>query len=278
LRTAPLNPAGNILGYSTDGWEPLSEDWDDWQPRLAVMFELYPQQSVYLNVSRGYKAGGFEPAATPDLSVFKPETVSSVDLGIRGTIWQGQLYYNMAAFYYDYRDYQVQVIANGLARTINSEGVTGSGVEWELNSHLGRFWQLRLQGDYTDAHFDELYTDAGSAKGNSTILTPRYSVGLLLDYKRPIASWGSLGLGWQSDYQSDIFYTVHNTPDARRGDVQLHHLRLSYFAPSGRWQVDFIARNLFDKDYTIFQQDVGAGPVARRGLPRQVMAEFSARL
>jgi hypothetical protein len=34
-----------------------------------------------------------------------------------------------------------------------------------------------------------------------------------------------------------------------------------------RWQVDFFARNVFDKDYLIFKQDVGAGPVARRGTP-----------
>ena len=34
------------------------------------------------------------------------------------------------------------------------------------------------------------------------------------------------------------------------------------------WQVDLFARNLFDEDYRIFEQDVGAGPVSRRGEPR----------
>jgi iron complex outermembrane receptor protein len=209
-------------------------------------------------VARGYKAGGFEPAATPALSVYEPETVTSLDLGLRGG-WQEYFDYNVTAFFYDYRDYQVQVIANGLARTINAEGVTGSGVEWELNGRLAQYWQLRLLGAYTDAQFDELITDAGSAKGNHTILTPRHSAGLMLEYKGPEMAWGALGMGWQTQYQSDIYYTVQNTAEASRGDVQLHHLRLSYFAPQNRWQLNLNARNLFDKDYTIFQQDVGQG-------------------
>ena len=210
------------------------------------------------------------------MSAYDPETVSSLDLGVRGSTLQGRFDYNVAAFYYDYRDYQVQVIDNGLARTINSDGVTGSGLEWELGSRLGLYWQLRLLGAYTDARFDELNTDSGSAKDNRTILTPRHSLGLLIDYAGPEKSWGRLGLGWQSDYQSDIYYTVQNTSDARRGDVQLHHLRFSYFAPRNTWQVDLLARNLFDKQYTIFQQDVGAGPVSRRGMPRQFIAQLTA--
>ena len=34
-----------------------------------------------------------------------------------------------------------------------------------------------------------------------------------------------------------------------------------------------LARNLLDKGYTILQEDVGAGLVSRRGMPRHFMAE-----
>ncbi len=272
LRSAPLNPAGNILGYSSEDWIRLSEHWDDWQPRLALNLELTPAHSLYVNLARGYKAGGFEPAATPELSVYDPETVNSLDLGARGKLLNGRFSYDLAGYYYDNADYQVQVIANGIARTINSDGITGSGLDWELNGRLGERWLLRLQGAYTDASFKR----GGEYGGNRTVLTPRHSAGLSLDYRGPVHSWGGLGLGWQSQYQSDIYYSVQNSPDARRDDLQLHHLRLSYFAPRQNWSLHLHGRNLFDKDYTIFQQDVGAGLVARRGMPRQLLVELEA--
>ncbi len=272
LLTAPLNPSGNLLGYSTDGWESLSEDWDAWQPRLAMAYAFQADATFYVNLARGYKAGGFEPSATPSLSVYDPETVDSFDVGLRGFLLDGRLFYDLSAYYYENDDYQVQVIENGVARTINSAGVTGSGIDWELRYSIEPALQLRLHGAYTDATFDD--DDGSDFGGNRTILTPRHSLGLSIDYRSPNYAWGSLGAGWQSQYQSDIFYSVQNDAEASRPDLQLHHLRLSYFSVESRWQLNLLARNLFDKDYTIFQQDVGAGLVSRRGMPRHLLAEI----
>ena len=277
LNAAPLNPAGNLLGYSTEGWEHIDEDWDDWEARLALNYLLGEQSNAYASVSKGYKAGGFEPAATPALSVFDPEKILSAELGVRGTAWAERLQYQAGGYGYDVDDYQIQVIENGLARTVNTNGVRGYGAESQLQALLNPNWQFQLAYAYTHAQFKDFDTDAGNLDGNRTILTPQHSGYLSLNYSSSQYSWGSLAAMWRTEYQSDIFFTAQNTSRDRQDDFFRSTAQLSYIEPDTNWQVDLIVRNVFDENVLIFKQDVGAGEVARRAQPRYVGLAFSGR-
>jgi iron complex outermembrane receptor protein len=275
LNAAPLNPAGNLLGYSTEGWEHIDDNWDDLEARLALNYLLNDQASAYASVSRGYKAGGFEPAATPALSVFDPEQALSAELGLRGDVWEQRVNYQAGIYAYDVDDYQVQVIENGLARTVNTDGVGGYGAESQLQAVLDPHWQLQAAYAYTDARFKDFATDAGNLKNNRTILTPRHSGYLGLTYSSTRYDWGRLGLMWRTDYQGELYFTAQNSPQDKQDAFFRSTAQLSYFEPGARWQIDLIARNVFDENVLIFKQDVGAGEVARRASPRYIGLAFS---
>ena len=275
LNSAPLNPAGNLLGYATEGWEHIDENWNDWEARLALNYLLGEQSNAYASVSKGYKAGGFEPAATPALSVFDPEQALSAELGLRGTAWTGQLSYQIGGYGYHVDDYQVQVIENGLARTVNTNGVRGYGVESLLQALLTPNWQFLLGYAYTHAEFRDFDTDTGNLDGNRTILTPRNSGYFSFNYSSPGYSWGSVALMWRTEYMGDIYFTAQNTRQDRQEDFFRSTAQLSYVEPGQNWQIDLVVRNVFDKNSLIFKQDVGAGEVARRAQPRYVGLAFS---
>ncbi len=277
LNAAPLNPAGNLLGYSTSGWESLDENWDDWEARLALNYLLSDTTSAYATISKGYKAGGFEPAATPRLSVFDPEQALSAELGLRGTRWQERLSYQAGLYAYDVDDYQVQVIENGLARTLNTDGIEGYGAETQLQFLLNPHWQFQLAYAYTHARFKDFATDAGNLDGNSTILTPEHSGYLSLNYSSSQYSWGRLGVLWRTQYQDDIYFTAQNAAQDRQDAFFRSTAQFTYFEPGDNWQVSLIARNVFDQDALIFKQDVGAGEVARRAKPRYFGLAFTGR-
>lgn len=277
LNAAPLNPDGNLLGYSTDGWEKVSRDWDDVEARLALNYMLSDSANAYASLNKGYKAGGFEPAATPVLSVFDPEQVLAGELGLRGNLWQGRFSYQAGLYAYDVDDYQIQVIENGLARTVNTNGIQGYGAESQLDLSLNQHWQIQLAYTYTDSEFKNFATDAGNLNGNRTILTPPHSGYLSLNYAGPQYEWGSLGLMWRTQYQDEIYFTAQNTREDRQSDFFRSAAQLSYFEPDMNWQVDLIVRNVFDQESLIFKQDVGAGEVARRAQPRYVGLAFSGR-
>lgn len=275
LNSAPLNPAGNLLGYATGGWEHIGENWHDWEARLALNYLLGEQSNAYASVSKGYKAGGFEPAATPELSVFDPEQALSAELGLRGSAWGEQLSYQIGGYGYQVDDYQIQVIENGLARTVNTNGVRGYGVESTLQALLTPSWQLQLGYAYTHAEFRDFETDTGNLNGNRTILTPQNSGYLSLNYSSPRFSWGSAALLWRTEYMGDIYFTAQNTRQDRQQDFFRSTAQLSYIEPDQNWQIDLIVRNVFDENVLIFKQDVGAGEVARRAKPRYVGLAFS---
>ncbi len=275
LNSAPLNPAGNLLGYATDSWEHMDENWSDWEARLALNYLLGEQNNAYASVSKGYKSGGFEPAATPVLSVFDPEQALSAELGLRGTAWDGQLGYQMGGYGYQVDEYQVQVIENGLVRTVNTNGVRGYGLESLLQALLTPNWQLQLGYAYTHAEFRDFQSDAGNLDGNRTILTPRNSGYLSVNYSSPSYSWGSVALMWRTEYMGDIYFTAQNTQEDRQQDFFRSTAQLSYVEPGKSWQLDLVVRNIFDERVLIFKQDVGAGEVARRAKPRYVGLAFS---
>ena len=268
LNATPINPSGNVLGYSTDGWEHIDENWDDWQPRLYLNWQFSPNHNAFANLAKGYKAGGFEPSSTKSLSVFDPEQVWNLDLGVRGEVLQQRLSYQLAAFIYDYQDYQVQIIADGIARTGNANGVDGHGLELELVYTPLPGLTLGLNGSWLYAEFKNYTTDEGNFGGNRPILAPEYSAGATVTWRSGDYSWGAVGANLLSSYQSEVYFTVQNTQDARQGSLYLQDAKVSYFSPSDAWQLDIFVRNLLNEQYRIFEQDVGAGPVSRRGDPR----------
>ena len=82
----------------------------------------------------GHHAVAAVPLAAPALvvGVAGDHGDDAVDVGLRGSVASGRLGYDVALFHYDYKDYQVQVIANGLARTVNAPAEIPIGVVTSL--------------------------------------------------------------------------------------------------------------------------------------------------
>ncbi|MEM0954138.1 MAG: TonB-dependent receptor [Pseudomonadota bacterium] len=273
LAATSLNPAGNFLGYSTDGVESLDHRWDNWQPRLYGTWQFLNQHALFANLAKGYKAGGFEPEATRELSRFDAEEVWSLDVGLRGTLARSRFSYQLSAFAYDYDDFQVQIIENGIARTGNVAGLDGRGLELELGWTPFSSLAFTVTAAWLDAEFKDTVTDTGNLGGNRPVVSPEYSASFTLSWRSPSSAWGSVGVNWLSAWQDDIFFSVQNDPAASQVAYWRHDARLSWYAAGDeRWRIDLFGRNLANEDYVIFQDNVGAGPVSRRGEPRFIGA------
>jgi outer membrane receptor protein involved in Fe transport len=104
----------------------------DWKPELDFTNDTL----IYAFYSRGYKAGGLNPAFSPGIGlvptspIFKPEFINSYEIGTKNTLADGTLQLNATAFYYDYKGYQISKIIN---RTSINENIDAEvkGVELE---------------------------------------------------------------------------------------------------------------------------------------------------
>ncbi len=152
--------ASHSVGYPVA--EVIRQEWReptgrlalDWRPDLSFTDETL----IYGSYAHGYKAGGANPpgyvrvfyadSSVADQSAavsatrpktFKPEFVDAFELGAKNTLLGGSLTLNAAAFYYDYKGYQVSEIVDRSAFNRNFDAeVWGAEIEadWRALENL----------------------------------------------------------------------------------------------------------------------------------------------
>ncbi len=102
----------------------------DWKPVLDFTDETL----VYAFYSKGYKAGGINPACSFACNTypqsFDPEFVNAIEIGTKNTLMGGAMIVNATYFHYKYEGYQVSKIVNRNSVNENIDA-TLQGVELE---------------------------------------------------------------------------------------------------------------------------------------------------
>jgi len=128
-------------GQLTQRWQELTgRAVATWTPKL----DFTDESLFYASYSRGYKAGGANPpgvvpvfsggieysSPTEHPLTFKPEFVNSYEIGSKNTVLDGDMTLNGAAFFYDYKNYQISQIVDRTSVNFNFNA-TVKGVEME---------------------------------------------------------------------------------------------------------------------------------------------------
>lgn len=129
--------------------------------RVGSDFDLTPTSMVYFNVSTGYKEGGLDAARAPN-NVYRPETITAYEVGSKNRFFHNRLQVNADAFYYDYKNYQVDELEWFIGQygspvfgdfITNAAAAHHKGVdletEWLVTSHD----RLSLNVSWLDARF-----------------------------------------------------------------------------------------------------------------------------
>jgi outer membrane receptor protein involved in Fe transport len=171
-KEAPIVPTwvlnSNSAGYPVadvieQEWrEPTGRVTLDWKPDLAFTDDTM----VYASVGHGYKAGGANPPgyvrayysdtrvaqANIEASATRPRTfdaefIDAFELGTKNTLWDGRATVNLAAFYYDYKDYQISEIVDRSAFNRNFDA-TVWGIELESDWRPLENLKIGIKGGY----------------------------------------------------------------------------------------------------------------------------------
>jgi outer membrane receptor protein involved in Fe transport len=163
--------ASNSVGYPVA--EVIEQEWReptgrltlDWKPDLPFTDDTM----IYASYAHGYKAGGANPpgfvrayysnvlvaranaaesATRP--RVFDPEYVDAYEVGTKNVLADGKVTLNLAAFYYDYTDYQISEIVDRSAFNRNFDA-TVWGIELEADWRPLENLRLGLKGGYESA-------------------------------------------------------------------------------------------------------------------------------
>jgi iron complex outermembrane receptor protein len=100
-------------GYNTSGDLSLnyvngSASFNNFSPRLSLLYLMTPQTNLYATISRGFKAGGVEAQATSagGNQIYKPETLTNYEIGLKSESADKRWRLDADVFYMDWKDIQ----------------------------------------------------------------------------------------------------------------------------------------------------------------------------
>lgn len=278
---APINP-----GLPAEGTIPdASNAYEQWQPKVSLSYVLNDAWNIYANWGVGFKAGGFNNQGSEAVldqnfniplnsglqigDTYDKETSSAFEVGAKGSILDGSVSLEFAAFYSEVDDMQFFEFFTGgfgLLRVVsNIDDVEIYGFEGSFNANVTDGWDV-----FGSFALNESEIKKNSARpnteGNKSPYTPDYTVNMGTQYTFPISS--ELELTLRADWRltgPTWFHTVQDNVVRTTFDLFFPSLGFADFSPTRRdaydtldlrielavkdsWQLVLFGYNVLDED------------------------------
>ncbi len=223
--------------------------------KAQLDFHLAPDLLVYAGVNRGVKGGGYTAPLFPlfitDLSTltFRPEKLTSYEVGFKSEFLNRRLRLNGAAYYYDYKDYQALIYTVSLEQLIVNADAKHEGAELELDWVPADAWRMSAGVAYVDAIVKDVDSRGNGIKADWTPgNAPRWTANALLRYSLPVGS-GHLALQLDGNYLSRFWFNLSDLPVVEQPGFGVANARVSYTPAGGKFEIGASIENLADKHY-----------------------------
>jgi iron complex outermembrane receptor protein len=260
-------------------------------PRASLAFKPTPEHMFYASYSEGFKGGGFDPrgsgTAAPisnpavgrtyqdiyNYLAFKPESVSSYEIGWKGSVFDKRLTWALDGFYSDYTNVQIPgasgCISGGIqtfcGATTNAGKARMKGVELETTAILARGFagansNISFNGalGYIDAKFKKFAGLTGNYIGATPTdigkvsvfqNTPKWTLSGTLAANIPAAG-GSFNASTTVAYRSETHQFNTPSPFLDQPGYTLWDANLTYsFGSKGQYSLGVHAKNITNVHY-----------------------------
>jgi iron complex outermembrane receptor protein len=299
-QSAPAAPPANITQVGSESWPKTTF-------RAGLDHRLSTQAMVYAQVSTGFKSGLFntqtvqsppgQPASVP-LPV-QPEKITAYEIGLKSDYLDNRLRLNLAAFYYDYKDQQVNAFIGSTRTLLNAASSKIKGLDFEITGKPADLLTLSWTGSYLHARYDSfptapLFTPAAApgigntatptnASGNDDVNSPTFTTTVAVNYAVPMGA-SRIDLNANAYYNSGYYFDFANT--RKQDDYTWLNASVKWtFGRNAAYSVMFWGDNLLNREVYSSVNQVGTGPAGLFGgdsitirPPRTYGVRFSANL
>ena len=214
-----------------------------WGGELSWNRSINDDDNVYVTVSRGFKAGGFNLGPTPaGKRNFDTEIMWTLEAGIKGRFVDDRLTASAAVFHNRRDDQQIrtaiQLIPGDPASFVFFTDNVGEGEATGLEAE-GRFiinyqWQFHASIGYLDATIEG---------GRQQAHAPSYTLAAGVAYQNDRGWFARLDATAKDEFYFDVSH------DQRSESYALVNTQLGY--DNEDWRFTVWARNLLDEDYAV---------------------------
>jgi iron complex outermembrane receptor protein len=314
--TVPLGDSTDITGgarYTSDHRSLVARDetgigvrnvintgrtWSQPTWRVAINQHIGQDSLLYASYSRGFKSGIYNLNNTTNPAV-QPEEIDAYEVGTKNDFLNHTLRFNLAGFYYDYRNLQLVVRTAGTSQIFNAASAEVYGLDAEFLAIPVRGLTLRANANLLHARYQDFPNAPGTlpspatcatnppselpgprtganttcpidASGNTMIRSPRLTLTAGAAYSFDTNA-GRFTLDASYYHNSGFFFEPDNRIQQEAYDVV--NGQLSWTSRNGHYRVRLWVRNLFDEQYyAAFSTSLGDAGTA--GAPRTFGVSF----
>jgi iron complex outermembrane receptor protein len=219
----------------------------------------------------------FDPAPTAnDAFSFDDETLNAFELGMKSTLGRGARF-NVAAFYYNYNDYQALNLA-GITQIITNNDARMYGLDAELFLNPVPGMDLVLGAAFLDTKVEDVNV-GGVIVDREVAYAPKVHLTGLIRQEFDLAG-GTAAVQFNASYTGDHWLGLSNASVLREDGYVVANARLTYTLPSKNVTLALYANNLGDVRYRTLAFDLAGffGLVENQfGRPREFGGSVSVR-
>lgn len=260
---------------------PSSIDFKRFNYRVALDHKFSPDILGYLSFNTGFKSGGYV-LASPTVQPYAPESIKAAEIGLKTQLFDRRVRLNLAGFYYDYKNIQVQRFSAGTIVIYNGAKAELYGVDLDGEVAIAR--GLTINGGFSYVHDRfKSFPNAdfiipidgcvpapggvcqGSAAGNKLPFTPTVSLNVGGDYKIE-TDIGTLGLNATYFWSSRFYAAPDNVLFQPAYD--LVNASVSWTSMDGHVTMRLWGKNLGGTVYATSLLEGFSGGVRSLGSPR----------
>ena len=280
---------------------------DEITGRITGEFDVAETTMAYLSFSTGFKPGGTnltygyadDNAPPMVFQTFEPETVDSIEFGLKTDLNDGNARANIAIFSYDYENLQFQATdpdpyRGGVANIPDSEM---SGIEIEFTALISDSFTFDMNLGFLDTEVSSSYdvldnVDAyqyffgqedlryglrENVQGNSLAKTPDITADASITYETVLSSGNEFTSVFQFIRRGEFMQRVSNNPIVDKVPYyQIYNLKFGVDFQNNV-SLDFLLMNMTDED-GINSSMTDVFGVAATGIelipPRQIMTRI----
>ena len=263
LNTQPLPPGDPNPSNVANGLGATSDDsnisWD-----LSGTYKLNKDFNLYARAATGFRGAAIQPAGPfGPLNAAKPETNTSLEVGLKGDLWDKRARTSLSAFTYEVKDQQLTAVGGGsnAVRLVNAKSVVGSGLEATLEAYVTPQLFMTLGGSYNLTKIQDPSLSVGIC-GACTVLNPINAVGqAIIDgnslpnapkwianftarYGMPAASGGEYFIYTDWVYRSETNLFLYQSAEFTTKPLLEGGLRVGYISANGKYEFAVFGRNI----------------------------------
>ena len=287
VTTAPFGTPVLTGGTSVDvttlpAYPGTKLTFNNFSPEATLTYKPHSDLMVFASFKKGFKSGGFDAGYTAGTilsdpgrgQTFNPEKVTGGEIGLKSSLADRQVTFNITGYWYDYKDLQVTTYDTA-ARAFTTQNaakarIRGIEVDTSFRPNGVPGLSLHASAAYNDAKFRKYLADcykgqtqalgcnagAITAAGNYTAQdlsgvrvrkAPEFTANVGGYYETPVTSGLMISLSADMSYSSSYNYGSTYQPYTNQDAFAKLDATFRVFTEDKRWELAVIGKNLTNK-------------------------------